>query len=122
MSELINLRGVYTPFCSSCAVIPYHITICTGLERDASTTSRAYVIIIGANHGQTERLWVDLPDGRKGFEAGSLESFESCGSDVGEIKKVEVRGGVGRAAWLSVSFSATTVHPHAREAHPRRSK
>lgn len=73
-------------------VIPYHMTICTGLERDASTTSRAYVIIIGANHTQTQRLWLELPDGRKGFEAGSLERFESHGSDVGEIKKVEVRG------------------------------
>uniref|UniRef100_A0A8D3DQI5 Lipoxygenase homology PLAT domains 1 n=1 Tax=Scophthalmus maximus TaxID=52904 RepID=A0A8D3DQI5_SCOMX len=74
----------------SCAVIPYHFTICTGLERDASTTSRAYVIIIGASHTQTERLWLDLPDGRTGFEAGSLESFETLGLDVGEIKKVEI--------------------------------
>ena len=73
-------------------VIPYHISIYTGLERDASTTSRAFVIIIGANHTQTQRLWLDLPDGRKGFEAGSLERFEAHGSDVGEIKKVEVRG------------------------------
>lgn len=76
-------------------VIPYHMTICTGLERDASTTSRAYVIIIGANHAQTQRLWLDLPDGRKGFQAGSLERFESHGSEVGEIKKVEVRGEEG---------------------------
>lgn len=49
------------------------------------------MIIIGANHTQTERLWLDLPDGRKGFEAGSLENFESHGLDVGEMKKVEVR-------------------------------
>lgn len=49
------------------------------------------MIISGANHTQTARLWLDLPDGRKGFEAGSLESFECHGSDVGEIKKVEVR-------------------------------
>lgn len=53
------------------------------------------MIIIGANHTQTERLWLDLADGRKGFEAGSLESFESRGSDVGEIKRVEVRGWLG---------------------------
>lgn len=79
-------------------VIPYHMTICTGLERDAGTTSRAYVIIIGANHTQTQRLWLDLPDGRKGFEAGSLERFESHGSDVGEIKKVEVRAEEGHGA------------------------
>uniref|UniRef100_A0A3B5AGE5 Lipoxygenase homology domains 1 n=1 Tax=Stegastes partitus TaxID=144197 RepID=A0A3B5AGE5_9TELE len=88
--------------CSSCAVIPYHITICTGLERDASTTSRAYVIIIGASHTQTERLWLDLPDEKKGFEAGSLENFESHGSDVGEIKKVELGhdGATPESCWL----------------------
>uniref|UniRef100_A0A3B4WNI6 Lipoxygenase homology PLAT domains 1 n=1 Tax=Seriola lalandi dorsalis TaxID=1841481 RepID=A0A3B4WNI6_SERLL len=86
----------------SCAVIPYHITICTGMERDASTTSRAYVIIIGANHTQTERLWLDLPDGRKGFEAGSLEILESHGADVGDIKKVELGhdGGTPESCWL----------------------
>ncbi|XP_026153735.1 lipoxygenase homology domain-containing protein 1 [Mastacembelus armatus] len=83
-------------------IIPYHITICTGLERDASTTSRAYVIIIGTNHTRTERLWLDLPNGRKGFEAGSLESFESHGSDVGEIKKVELGhdGATPESCWL----------------------
>uniref|UniRef100_A0A8D3A845 Lipoxygenase homology PLAT domains 1 n=1 Tax=Scophthalmus maximus TaxID=52904 RepID=A0A8D3A845_SCOMX len=86
----------------SCAVIPYHFTICTGLERDASTTSRAYVIIIGASHTQTERLWLDLPDGRTGFEAGSLESFETLGLDVGEIKKVELGhdGATPESCWL----------------------
>ncbi|XP_071760769.2 lipoxygenase homology domain-containing protein 1 [Centroberyx gerrardi] len=83
-------------------IIPYHITISTGLERDASTTSRAYVIIIGATHTQTERLWLDLPDGRRCFEAGSLESFESNGSDVGEIKKVELGhdGATPESCWL----------------------
>ncbi|XP_070707153.1 lipoxygenase homology domain-containing protein 1 [Pempheris klunzingeri] len=83
-------------------IIPYHMAICTGLERDASTTSRAYVIISGANHTQTDRLWLDLPDGRKGFEAGSLESFESHGSDLGEIKKVELGhdGATPESCWL----------------------
>lgn len=96
------------PFPSS-AVIPYHITICTGLERDASTTSRAYVIIIGANHTQTQRLWLDLPGERKGFEAGSLESFQCHGSDVGEIKKVEVRGRDDRP------LSSIRTHSHIGE-------
>ncbi|KAF3701896.1 Lipoxygenase -like proteiny domain-containing protein 1 [Channa argus] len=83
-------------------IIPYHFTICTGLERDANTTSRAYVIIIGTTHSQTERLWLDLPDGRKGFEAGSLEIFECYGSDVGEIKKVELGhdGASPESCWL----------------------
>ncbi|XP_068609216.1 lipoxygenase homology domain-containing protein 1 [Brachionichthys hirsutus] len=87
-------------------IIPYHITICTGLERDANTTSRAYVIIIGANHTQTQRLWLDLPDGTPGgtpgFRSGSLETFESCGFDVGEIKKVELGhdGATPESCWL----------------------
>ncbi|XP_051267644.1 lipoxygenase homology domain-containing protein 1 [Dicentrarchus labrax] len=83
-------------------IIPYHITICTGLERDASTTSRAYVIIVGSNHTQTDRLWLDLLDGKQGFEAGSLESFECRGSDVEEIKKVELGhdGATPESCWL----------------------
>uniref|UniRef100_A0A667Z1M9 Lipoxygenase homology PLAT domains 1 n=1 Tax=Myripristis murdjan TaxID=586833 RepID=A0A667Z1M9_9TELE len=88
--------------CPSCAVIPYHFTISTGMDRDAGTTSRAYVIIIGANHTQTERLWLELPDGRKCYEAGSLETLEAHGSDVGEIKKVEFGhdGATPDSCWL----------------------
>lgn len=59
------------------------------------------MIIMGASHAQTERLWLDPPGGRQGFEAGSLESFESYGSDVGELKKVEVRGSGGAGGALS---------------------
>ncbi|XP_068508966.1 lipoxygenase homology domain-containing protein 1 [Syngnathus scovelli] len=83
-------------------VIPYHITLCTGLERDAGTTSRAYVIIIGANHSRTDRLWLDPPNGRKGLQAGSMESFECYGSDVWEIKKVELGhdGATPESCWL----------------------
>ncbi|XP_023816876.1 lipoxygenase homology domain-containing protein 1 [Oryzias latipes] len=89
------------------SIIPYHITICTGMERDASTTSRAYVIIVGVNHTQTERLWLDLADERKGFEAGSLKSFETHGSDVGEIKKVELGhdGATPESCWLVEELS-----------------
>uniref|UniRef100_A0A3B3YF21 PLAT domain-containing protein n=1 Tax=Poecilia mexicana TaxID=48701 RepID=A0A3B3YF21_9TELE len=97
------LRSVTSSRYYTClAVIPYHVSICTGLERDASTTSRAYVIIAGVNHAQTERMWLDLPDGRKGFQAGSLESFEAHGSDVGEIKKVELGhdGATPESCWL----------------------
>ncbi|XP_014324136.2 lipoxygenase homology domain-containing protein 1 [Xiphophorus maculatus] len=83
-------------------IIPYHVSIGTGPERDASTASRAYVIIVGVNHTQTERLWLDLPNGRKGFLAGSLESFEAHGSDVGEIRKVELGhdGATPESCWL----------------------
>ncbi|TKS84776.1 Lipoxygenase -like proteiny domain-containing protein 1 [Collichthys lucidus] len=83
-------------------VIPYHITICTGLDRDAATTSRAYVIIIGVNQTQTERLWLDLPDEKQGFQAGTLEIFESYGVDVGEIKTVQLGhdGATPESCWL----------------------
>ncbi|CAG5986167.1 unnamed protein product [Menidia menidia] len=82
--------------------IPYHVTICTGLERDAATTSRAFVIIVGAGGAQTERLWLDLPDGRRGFQSGSLENFQVQGADVGEIKKVELGhdGATPESCWL----------------------
>lgn len=70
------------------------------------------MIIIGANHTQTERLWLDLLDGRQGFEAGSLESFESRGSDVGEIKKVEVREFQGGLGPLTYPHTHTNVQSH----------
>ncbi|KAL0965208.1 hypothetical protein UPYG_G00278200 [Umbra pygmaea] len=84
------------------AIIPYHMTISTGTDKDASTNSRVYVIIMGPHHVQTDRLWLDLPGGKKGYMAGSLESFESYGLDVGEIKKVELGhdGATPESCWL----------------------
>ncbi len=73
------------------AVIPYHFTVSTGVDRDASTTSRVYVIILGPNDLETERLWLDLTDGKTCFAAGGMEHFMCYGLDVGEIKRVEVR-------------------------------
>lgn len=72
-------------------VIPYHFTLSTGVDRDGSTTARAYVIIIGPNDMETERLWLDLPAGKKGFVAGTMDHFVCYATDVGEIKRVEVR-------------------------------
>lgn len=40
---------------------------------------------------ETERLWLDLPGGKKSFAAGTMEHFVCYGTDVGEIKRVEVR-------------------------------
>uniref|UniRef100_A0A672Z678 Lipoxygenase homology domains 1b n=1 Tax=Sphaeramia orbicularis TaxID=375764 RepID=A0A672Z678_9TELE len=71
-------------------IIPYHFTLSTGVERDASTTARVYVIILGPNDTETDRLWLDLPDGKKAFTAGTMEHFVCYGTDVGEIKRVEV--------------------------------
>uniref|UniRef100_A0A663ND18 Lipoxygenase homology domains 1 n=1 Tax=Athene cunicularia TaxID=194338 RepID=A0A663ND18_ATHCN len=72
------------------AVIPYHITVTTGTEYDSSTDSRVYLIIMGPQKVQTERLWLDLPEGKDEFADGSVEKFSVWGLDVGEIKKVEI--------------------------------
>lgn len=76
---------------SSPAVIPYHFTLSTGVDCDASTTARIYVIIIGPGEVETERLWLDPLEGKKSFTAGTMDHFVCYGSDVGEIKRVEVR-------------------------------
>ncbi|KAJ8400007.1 hypothetical protein AAFF_G00400460, partial [Aldrovandia affinis] len=83
-------------------IIPYHFTVATGMERDASTNSRVYVIIMGPEQAKTDRLWLDLPDEKKCFAAGSLERFEVYGLDVGEIKKVELGhdGATPESCWL----------------------
>lgn len=73
-----------------CVVIPYHFSVTTGSDRDAGTSSRVYVIIIGKKNKRTDRLWLDL-DGKTAFLPGSLDYFTCYGSDVGEIKTVQVR-------------------------------
>uniref|UniRef100_A0A8C2K356 Lipoxygenase homology domains 1a n=1 Tax=Cyprinus carpio TaxID=7962 RepID=A0A8C2K356_CYPCA len=70
-------------------LIPYHFSVTTGLDRDAGTSSRVYVIIIGKKNKKTDHLWLDL-DGKTGFMPGSLDYFTCFGTDVGDIKKVEV--------------------------------
>ncbi|XP_054628770.1 lipoxygenase homology domain-containing protein 1 isoform X1 [Dunckerocampus dactyliophorus] len=83
-------------------IIPYHVTLSTGVERDASTTARVYVIIIGPGDLETDRLWLDLPDGKKSFAAGSMEHFVCYGTDVREIKRVELghNGATPESCWL----------------------
>ncbi|XP_035234693.1 lipoxygenase homology domain-containing protein 1 isoform X2 [Anguilla anguilla] len=82
--------------------IPYHIAVSTGLERDAGTASRVYVIIIGPDMIETERLWLELSDGKTCFGAGTMENFVCDGTDVGEIKKVELGhdGATPESCWL----------------------
>uniref|UniRef100_U3K2M7 Lipoxygenase homology PLAT domains 1 n=1 Tax=Ficedula albicollis TaxID=59894 RepID=U3K2M7_FICAL len=84
------------------AVIPYHITVTTGTEYDSSTDSRVFIIIMGPQKVQTERLWLDLEEGKDEFADGSVEKFSVWGLDVGEIKKVEVGhdGATPESCWL----------------------
>ncbi|XP_015232597.1 PREDICTED: lipoxygenase homology domain-containing protein 1-like isoform X1 [Cyprinodon variegatus] len=83
-------------------IIPYHFTLSTGIDRDASTTARVYVIIIGPKDAETDRLWLDLAEGKKSFAAGSMEHFVCYGADVGEIKRVELghNGVTPESCWL----------------------
>ncbi|KAM6931491.1 lipoxygenase homology domain-containing protein 1 [Xenentodon cancila] len=83
-------------------IIPYHFTVSTGLDRDASTTARVFIIIMGPNEAETDRLWLDLPEGKKSFAAGSMEHFVCYGTDVGEIKRVELghNGVTPESCWL----------------------
>uniref|UniRef100_A0A8C9SD10 Lipoxygenase homology PLAT domains 1 n=1 Tax=Scleropages formosus TaxID=113540 RepID=A0A8C9SD10_SCLFO len=84
------------------AVIPYHVSVSTGMARDASTTSHVYIIVEGPDHLQTDRLWLDLPHGKNCFVAGSMDHFQTYGADVGEIKKVELGhdGATPESCWL----------------------
>uniref|UniRef100_A0A8C1KV82 Lipoxygenase homology domains 1a n=1 Tax=Cyprinus carpio TaxID=7962 RepID=A0A8C1KV82_CYPCA len=82
-------------------VIPYHFSVTTGSDRDAGTSSRVYVIIIGKKNKKTDRLWLDL-DGKNGFLPGSLDYFTCYGTDVGDIKKVELGhdGATPESCWF----------------------
>ncbi|XP_054253211.1 lipoxygenase homology domain-containing protein 1 [Indicator indicator] len=84
------------------SLIPYHITVTTGTEYDSSTDSRVYIIIMGPQKVQTERLWLDLPEEKDEFADGSVEKFSVWGLDVGEIKKVEVGhdGATPESCWM----------------------
>ncbi|KAM8985342.1 lipoxygenase homology domain-containing protein 1 isoform 2-T2 [Ara ararauna] len=84
------------------SLIPYHITVTTGTVYDSSTDSRVYIIIMGPQKVRTERLWLDLPEGKDEFADGSVEKFSVWGLDVGEIKKVEVGhdGATPESCWL----------------------
>ncbi|KAM6364399.1 LOW QUALITY PROTEIN: lipoxygenase homology domain-containing protein 1 [Pluvialis apricaria] len=73
---------------NSMFMIPYHITATTGTEFDSSTDS-VFIIIMGPQKVQTERLWLDLPKGKGEFADGSVEKFSVCSLDVVEIKNVE---------------------------------
>ncbi|KAK2837787.1 hypothetical protein Q5P01_014999 [Channa striata] len=83
-------------------IIPYHFTLSTGVDRDASTTARVYVIIMGPNEVETDRLWLDLPEGKKSFFSGTMNHFVCYGTDVGEIKRVELghNGVTPESCWL----------------------
>ncbi|XP_030215683.1 lipoxygenase homology domain-containing protein 1 [Gadus morhua] len=83
-------------------IIPYHFTLSTGVDRDAGTTARAYVIILGPGEVETDRLWLDLPKEKTCFAPGTMENFVCYGADVGDLKRVELghNGATPESCWL----------------------
>ncbi|KAI5096357.1 lipoxygenase-like domain-containing protein 1, partial [Silurus meridionalis] len=88
------------------SLIPYHLTVKTGSDRDAGTNSRAYVIVKGSKQRQTELMWLEL-EGKSAFAPQALEYFTCYGRDVGEIKKVELGhdGATAESCWFVDQFS-----------------
>ncbi|KAH0627806.1 hypothetical protein JD844_008220 [Phrynosoma platyrhinos] len=74
-------------------LIPYHIIVTTGSELGSDTDSRVFLIMMGPQNIRTERLWLDLPEGRDGFADASVEKFYVMGRDVEELKKIEAVDG-----------------------------
>ncbi|XP_055036930.2 lipoxygenase homology domain-containing protein 1 [Misgurnus anguillicaudatus] len=101
------------------SLIPYHFTVATGLDRDAGTSSRVYVIIIGKKNKKTKHLWLDFK-GKSGFQPGSLDYFTCYGADVGEIKKVQLGhdGATPESCWLVDELSVEIPTKGARFVFP----
>lgn len=66
------------------------MSVTTGKHKDAATDSRAFILLIGEDEERSNRIWLDYPQGKKGFTCGSVEEFFVGGLDVGIIKKIEV--------------------------------
>uniref|UniRef100_A0A3Q3MN87 Lipoxygenase homology domains 1b n=1 Tax=Mastacembelus armatus TaxID=205130 RepID=A0A3Q3MN87_9TELE len=100
--DCVWFRGMRVAAVEDGPIIPYHFTLSTGMDQDASTTARVYIIIIGPNDVETDRLWLDLPEGKNSFTAGAMDHFVCYGTDVGEIKRVELghNGVTPESCWL----------------------
>ncbi|XP_052011626.1 lipoxygenase homology domain-containing protein 1 isoform X2 [Apodemus sylvaticus] len=88
--DIDTVTGPMVDYVQDGPVIPYYVSVTTGKHKDAATDSRAFVVLIGEDDEQTNRIWLDYPQGKRGFSCGSVEEFYVGGLDVGLIKKIEV--------------------------------
>ncbi|XP_055478765.1 lipoxygenase homology domain-containing protein 1 isoform X2 [Psammomys obesus] len=88
--DIATVTGPMVDYVQDGPVIPYYVSVTTGKHKDAATDSRAFVVLIGEDDERTNRIWLDYPQGKRGFSCGSVEEFYVGGLDVGIIKKVEV--------------------------------
>ncbi|XP_062933378.1 lipoxygenase homology domain-containing protein 1 isoform X1 [Cynocephalus volans] len=100
--DINTVTGPMADYVQEGPVIPYYVSVTTGKHKDAATDSRAFVILIGEDDELSNRIWLDYPQGKRGFGCGSVEEFYVAGLDVGVIKKIELGhdGASPESCWL----------------------
>nr|XP_004656868.2 lipoxygenase homology domain-containing protein 1 isoform X2 [Jaculus jaculus] len=88
--DIDTVTGPMADYVQEGPVIPYYVSVTTGKHKDAATDSRAFILLIGEDDEHSNRIWLDYPQGKRGFRCGSVEEFYVGGLDVGTIKKIEV--------------------------------
>ncbi|XP_028639051.1 lipoxygenase homology domain-containing protein 1 isoform X2 [Grammomys surdaster] len=100
--DIDTVTGPMVDYVQEGPVIPYYVSVTTGKHKEAATDSRAFVLLIGEDDERTNRIWLDYPQGKRGFSCGSVEEFYVGGLDVGIIKKIELGhdGASPESCWL----------------------
>ncbi|NP_001401329.1 lipoxygenase homology domain-containing protein 1 isoform 2 [Rattus norvegicus] len=100
--DIDTVTGPMVDYVQDGPVIPYYVSVTTGKHKEAATDSRAFVLLIGEDDERTNRIWLDFPQGKRGFSCGSVEEFYVGGLDVGIIKKIELGhdGASPESCWL----------------------
>ncbi|XP_037364471.1 lipoxygenase homology domain-containing protein 1 [Talpa occidentalis] len=100
--DIATVTGPMADYVQEGTVIPYYVSVTTGKHKDAATDSRAFILLIGEDDERSNRIWLDYPRGKKGFNSGSVEEFYVAGLDVGVIKKIELGhdGASPESCWL----------------------
>ena len=60
----------------------------TGDDKDGGTEAKVYIVLIGTQ-AATEKIHLELVQ-KPGFEPGTAETFSVEGTDVSEVRKIEV--------------------------------
>ncbi|XP_046284400.1 lipoxygenase homology domain-containing protein 1 isoform X1 [Marmota monax] len=100
--DIATVTGPMADYVQDGPVIPYYVSVTTGKHKDAATDSRAFILLIGEEDERSNRIWLDYPQGKRGFACGSVEEFYVGGLDVGTIKKIELGhdGASPESCWL----------------------
>nr|XP_004656869.2 lipoxygenase homology domain-containing protein 1 isoform X3 [Jaculus jaculus] len=100
--DIDTVTGPMADYVQEGPVIPYYVSVTTGKHKDAATDSRAFILLIGEDDEHSNRIWLDYPQGKRGFRCGSVEEFYVGGLDVGTIKKIELGhdGASPESCWL----------------------